>query len=349
MACEPRPVRRPGLIWLPLLLCACGTVQDPTPAATSGETTAAPTTRASRAAAEPPSPGPSPGDRHENVAGGWSIVVPTGWEIVAETGDGNAALSRNDAIAEILVGSSSDLSLEELEAQKVEEISRVWTGASGIESSLVHLPAGDAVRVIFETAGPPGTDTRGIFILYVIEEADTQYVISVRRTPAIDGLLADAEAIAESLAVFAPTPTAAPAPSECAVSETQPIGPNGVPAWGEAPLYVIGPMAGTNPGPRSVTLAFFRVGGSDEEFFISANDANRGQPLRLGHMDGGQPPSTLQFTLRLTSANAQDASPMGSGWVSWEVAMQLGPSGCYTVRATPANGDRDIRITVRFG
>ena len=59
----------------------------------------------------------------------------------------------------------------------------------------MRVPAGDALRVTMATE--LATSPAGAFILYVIEEGDTQYVISVRGPHDKDDLLTEAEAFAE--------------------------------------------------------------------------------------------------------------------------------------------------------
>lgn len=134
-----------------------------------------------------------------NEAQGWSIVVPTGWEVVADSAHGTA-LHREQVIAEILLAPSSGLSFEELEAQKVRDL-RTWPEGEAIESESVDLPAGDALRVTLGTT-ELGSSPASAFILYVIEKGDTQYVISVRGPHTKDDLLTEAEALAESFAIL---------------------------------------------------------------------------------------------------------------------------------------------------
>ena len=146
-----------------------------------------------------PTATPGAGELHVGSGELWSIVVPTGWEVVAEN-DSSTALSRGQAIAEILVAPSSGLTLEKLEAQEVSYLS-TWPGTGEIESDVVRLPAGDAVRVTMattETAAGP----RNGFILYVIEEGDTRYAISVRGPHNTDELLTEADALVESFAIL---------------------------------------------------------------------------------------------------------------------------------------------------
>ncbi|HET6745303.1 MAG TPA: hypothetical protein VFH90_05555 [Candidatus Limnocylindria bacterium] len=133
-----------------------------------------------------------------NEAQGWSIGVPTGWSVVAQNATG-AALSGGEAFAEILLASATGLTLEQREAQRVTEIS-TWPGVDEIESDIVSLPAGEAIRLIFETGVAPDPPAR--FIFYVFEEGDTQFVMSVRGPKDIDDLPAVAEGLAESFAVL---------------------------------------------------------------------------------------------------------------------------------------------------
>ena len=193
-----------GLACVALLLGACGTADDSSPAA--AEISVSPTTWAtssmqhSGAVSLTPTADSGSAGLLVNDAQGWSIVVPTGWKVVAN-GPSGTALTRNEAIGEIFVGPSSGLSLDELQARNVDEVTRSWQGVIGdIESDFVSLPAGDALRLTFETGLE--TDSPGIFTSYVIEEGDTQYVISVRGSQDDDDLLAAAEALAESFAIL---------------------------------------------------------------------------------------------------------------------------------------------------
>jgi hypothetical protein len=145
-----------------------------------------------------PTSDPSGGELHANAAQGWSIRLPTGWDVVAES-DSGTALTRSEAIAEILVAPSTGLTFEELAAQKLDELS-TWAGAADITSELVRLPAADALRVTMATE--VATDSPGMFVMYVLEEGDTQYVISVRGPQDTDDLLADVEFLAESFAIL---------------------------------------------------------------------------------------------------------------------------------------------------
>lgn len=200
MPFEPRSARPLAFACVPLLLSACGAVDDssPTARATSIDPSLAASTHASASPSLVPTADASPQRVHVSEAQGWSIVVPPGWEVAVET-DSGTALIRDDAIAEILVSPSSGLTLEQLEAQKVVELS-AWPGADEVEAQFVRLPAGEALSVTLETIGP--NTEPGIFVLYVIEEGERQYAISVRG-PQDDGdLLADAEALAESFAII---------------------------------------------------------------------------------------------------------------------------------------------------
>lgn len=191
--------RRPGLACVALLLCACGTVEDSSSATSAGNSGSPtpPATHASGASSLTPTSAPSTAVLHMNEAQGWSIVAPPGWEVVVQNESGTA-LTRDDAIAEILVAPSSGFTFEELEAQKVDDLG-TWPGVAEIESDLVQLPAGEALRVTVESELATGSQ---VFYLYVIERGDTQYVLSVRGPQADEDLFADAEAFAESFAII---------------------------------------------------------------------------------------------------------------------------------------------------
>jgi hypothetical protein len=187
-----------GLLLVALLVSACGTVNE-LPTQTPVDRTATPSTRESDPASLEPTAAPGIGELHVGPGQLWSIVVPPGWEVVAENAYATA-LSRGQAIAEILVAPSSGLTAEELEAQRVDELS-TWPGVAEVESDFVRVPAGDALRVTMATT-ELATSPAGAFILYVIEEGDTQYVISVRGPHDKDDLLTEAEAFAESFAIL---------------------------------------------------------------------------------------------------------------------------------------------------
>ena len=181
-----------ALACLALVLSACGTVDDVSP---TGRAPASP--HASAVASHVPTADASPQDVYVNQVHGWSIVVPPGWEVM-ENGIGDTALTRDQVIVEILVLPATGLSLEELGAQRAEELGE-WPGAGSVETELVRLPAGQAVRNTMEMVHPNGE--LGIFVAYLIQEGERQYVISTRG-PLDDGaLVADAEALAESFAI----------------------------------------------------------------------------------------------------------------------------------------------------
>jgi hypothetical protein len=208
MPSELRRARRLAFACLPLLLGACGTMDDSSMTA-SGQVQESATARAASApassapTAEPTTASPVQSTAsnaptvHVNETEGWSIVVPPGWEIVAQR-DCCVALHRDGVIAEVLVAPSSGLTLEALEAQKVDDLS-TWPGVVGIESDFVSLPAGDAVRVTVASELDTGSQ---VFDLHVIEQGDTQYLISVRGPQGDSQLLADAESLAESFAIL---------------------------------------------------------------------------------------------------------------------------------------------------
>ena len=134
-----------------------------------------------------------------NEAQGWSVVVPAGWEVVG-TSDQWAAVSPEGAIAEILVGPSSGLTLRALEAQKVDELIASWQGLDDIESDVVHLPAGEALTVTLESTNAEVGVI--VFTMYLIEQGDRQYVISVRAPDDRNKVLAAADVLAESFAIL---------------------------------------------------------------------------------------------------------------------------------------------------
>lgn len=326
-------------------LAGCGTA--PAPSASRVARTPFPEQgteeRPGRAASPVPDPEESPRDVYASEAGGWSIVVPDGWELVGVGPDGtDAMLTRGEAIAEILVTPAEGLTLDELQAQQVDFLSG-WLGARDVASEIVRLPAGQFVRGSLETTDPPF-----VFVVYGMESGDSRYGISVRGPKDAGDLEAVANAIAESFAIRSAPVASEPQPV-CDVSETTPIGPNRIPAWGDRPLYAIGPMAGPNPGPRRFTLVFFRAAGSDDEFTVRGEDAITRDPLRFAQMRGGEARGDLGPTLQLTDATAEDASEMGRGWVSWMVAVELNTSGCYTVRAAEGLFGDEIEFTIRIG
>ena len=146
-----------------------------------------------------PSAEASPQAIHVNEANGWSIVVPPGWEVAANS-VGDTALSREGAIAEILVFPASGLKLQQLQAQRVGELS-AWPGVEAVEGQIVRLPAGEAVRTSLVTTSPNVEPI--VFVSYAIEQGERQYVISVRGPQDDRELLQEAEALAESFAITA--------------------------------------------------------------------------------------------------------------------------------------------------
>lgn len=199
MARQLRSVMPLALACIPLVLSACGSVDDPSPTATgqSADPSSFASTRANTSASLAPTAEPRPQAIYVNETNGWSIVVPTGWE-VATNSVGDTLLSRDQVIAEILVSPASGMTLEQLQAQRVGEL-RGWPGMDAVEAHIVRLPVGEAVRATLEMTHPNGE--RAVFVSYAIEERERQYVISVRG-PQDDGdLLEDAEAIAESFAI----------------------------------------------------------------------------------------------------------------------------------------------------
>ena len=130
-------------------------------------------------------------------SGGWSIAIPAGWDVVSQT-DGSVALSGTGGIAEVLVSPSWGLSLEELGARTVEDLS-AWPGVVDVETELVRLPAGDAVRATIESSTPESEPT--IFTLYAMDDEAGHYAISVRGLRGGADWAAVANAIAESFAI----------------------------------------------------------------------------------------------------------------------------------------------------
>ena len=196
---ELRSVMPLAFAWIPLVLSACGSVDDASPIATgpSADPSSAASTDASSLASLVPTAEASAQAVYVNEAQGWSIVVPPGWEVAANS-EGDTALTRDQVTAEILVSPASGLTIEQLEAQKVEELS-AWPGVDGVEAQIVRLPAGEAVRASLETTTNAGP---GILVFYWIEEGERQYVISIRGLQDDGDLLADAEALAESFALI---------------------------------------------------------------------------------------------------------------------------------------------------
>ena len=196
---ELRSVMPLAFAWIPLVLSACGSVDDASPIATgpSADPPSAASTDASSLASLVPTAEASAQAVYVNEAQGWSIVVPPGWEVAANS-EGDTALTRDQVTAEILASPASGLTIEQLEAQKVEELS-AWPGVDGVEAQIVRLPAGEAVRASLETTTNAGP---GILVFYWIEEGERQYVISIRGLQDDGDLLADAEALAESFALI---------------------------------------------------------------------------------------------------------------------------------------------------
>ena len=196
---ELRSVMPLAFAWIPLVLSACGSVDDASPIANgpSADPSSAASTDASSLASLVPTAEASAQAVYVNEAQGWSIVVPPGWEVAANS-EGDTALTRDQVTAEILASPASGLTIEQLEAQKVEELS-AWPGVDGVEAQIVRLPAGEAVRASLETTTNAGP---GVLVFYWVEEGERQYVISIRGLQDDGDLLADAEALAESFALI---------------------------------------------------------------------------------------------------------------------------------------------------
>lgn len=209
MPCQKRQAWPLALACASLLLSACG-APDSSPAATASpsvhEATAptsldpSPTaTRdASGAPALTPTAAASTQARYVSESGGWSVVLPPGWELMARDDQTDIALTRAGGIAEILVSPSWGLGLEQLEARTVEDLS-AWPGATEVEAELVRLPAGDAVWATLKTSSPEHGPA--VFTLYAIDDGDRHYAISVRGLGDGADLLAVAKALAESFAI----------------------------------------------------------------------------------------------------------------------------------------------------
>ena len=208
MTCQPRHARQLAVAWVSLLLSACAatdslpTANQNTPAPTAtADSPEDPAPTGSRNASGGPAPTPTADAtaqaRYVSEAGGWSIALPSGWEVVANH-DGDLALSRADAIAEVLVSPSWGLGLEQLKARTVQDLS-AWPGATDVEAKVVSLPAGDAVWATLETSSPEHGPA--VFILYAIDDRDHHYAISVRGPGDGADLLPVAEALAASFAI----------------------------------------------------------------------------------------------------------------------------------------------------
>jgi len=207
MPTELRSAWRLAFACAPLLLSACGAVVDSSPTA-SGQVQVTATARAavfspSTSQATTASPAqtaaPSAPTVYVNETQGWSIVIPPGWDVAAQDAC-CFALHRDGVIAEVLVSPSGGLTLEQLRAEKVAFLG-TWAGTDDLRSEIVRLPAGDAIRATLQTTTNPDTGP-GIFVHYAIAEGDTQYVISARGPQDDSQLLADAEALAESIAIL---------------------------------------------------------------------------------------------------------------------------------------------------
>lgn len=110
----------------------------------------------------------------------------------------DVAASGGGAIAEVLVGPSWGLTVEELETRTLEDLS-AWPEAVEVEAELVRLPAGDAVWAALDMNGPEHGPA--VFVLYRIDNGDRLYAISVRGPGGPADLLPIAEALAESFII----------------------------------------------------------------------------------------------------------------------------------------------------
>ena len=206
MTCQLRYARPLALACVSLLLSAC-TAMDSSPAATpnmpvpaataDASEDPAPTSRhASGGTAPTPTADATAQARYVSEAGGWSIAVPPGWEVVFP--EGMFAASGGGAIAEVLVSDSWGLTLEQLKTRTLEDLS-AWPEAVEVETELVRLPAGDAVWAALEMNGPEHGPA--FFILYRMDDGDGLYAISVRGPGDGADLLPIAKALAESFAI----------------------------------------------------------------------------------------------------------------------------------------------------
>lgn len=199
-----RPVAFAGLA---LFLSACAPM-DPVPSLTSspsapdaaadssGDAAPSARTNTSPIQARTASAQPTAQPRYVSESDGWSIALPAGWEAVSP--NGMFASSGGGAIAEVLVGPSWGLTVEELETRTLEDLG-AWPEAVQVEAELVRLPAGDAVLAALEMNGPEHGPA--VFILYRIDDGDRLYAISVRGPGDGADLLPIAEALAESFVV----------------------------------------------------------------------------------------------------------------------------------------------------
>lgn len=207
MTCQLRYARPLALACVSLLLSAC-TAMDSSPAATpnmpvpaataDASEDPAPTSRhASGGTAPTPTADATAQARYVSEAGGWSIAVPPGWELMSSYGE-DIALTRAGAIAEVLVSPSWGLGLEQLKARTMQDLS-AWPGAVDVEAEVVRLPAGEAVWATLKMSslehGPL------VFILYRMDDLDHLYAISVRGPGDGADLLPTAKALAESFAI----------------------------------------------------------------------------------------------------------------------------------------------------
>lgn len=208
MPCQLRCAWPLAFACVSLLLSACAAmdsspIPDPkTPVrAATADSSEDPAPTASRHARGAPTPTPAPDATAQPLymseSGGWSIALPPGWEL-ASSYDGNIALSRAGAVAEVMVSPSWGLGLEQLKARTVQDLS-AWPGAIDVEAEVVRLPAGEAVWATLEMSSPEHGPF--VFILYAMDDVDHHYAISVRGPGDGADLLPIAKALAESFAI----------------------------------------------------------------------------------------------------------------------------------------------------
>lgn len=76
---------------------------------------------------------------------------------------------------------------------------REWPGAIDVQAEVVRLPAGEAIWATLKMDSPEHGPF--VFVLYVMDDADRHYAISVRGPGDGADLLPVANALAESFAI----------------------------------------------------------------------------------------------------------------------------------------------------
>lgn len=185
-----------------LLVSACAAVEE-LPTQIPVNETATPTSRESDQASLEPTSSAGPGDVHVGPGELWSIVVPPGWEL-AWADESVTTLIRDhtdDVVAHIYNSPASGLAPEELEAREVASFS-TWPGVTEVESEFARLPAGSALRATFFVTEPVnGGPMR--WIIYIVEDEDTQYMIMIRGRGLDDhDVVTDSRTLAESFVIL---------------------------------------------------------------------------------------------------------------------------------------------------